>query len=188
MVNEQPDTQGSALDLVNATAINVVALLQEPVGGRRTYRIQLATFRLSPDLAATDLQGQVRLTRLRNEILARVEIHGTVAMECVRCLRTYPQPVEATFSEEYRPSVDVRTGAHLDLTREGDVEEDEIFLIDEHHELDLAEALRQNVLLALPMRPWCGPECPGPDMSGSEDEADVDERLAALAALLDEEQ
>ena len=37
--------------------------------------------------------------------------------------------------------------------------------IDENHELDLREPLRQEILVALPMRPDCGPDCPGPDLT-----------------------
>ena len=175
------------IDLHNATAVNVVALLKEPVGGRRTYDLRLDAFRLDADLRAEDVRGEVRLTRLRDQILADVELGATVELECARCLRPYRQPVETGFTEEYRPTVDVRTGVFLEDSPE-DEENEDAFEIDEHHELDLAEALRQHILLALPMRPDCGEDCPGPDLPAPQaaDEP-IDNRFAALSELLADE-
>ena len=57
-----------------------------------------------------------------------------------------------------------------------------------NHELDFGEALRQELILAIPMRPTCGPECPGPAIANEEDAEVIDERLAGLAQLLDHDQ
>jgi uncharacterized metal-binding protein YceD (DUF177 family) len=61
----------------------------------------------------------------------------------------------------------------------------EIGEIDEANEIDMAEPIRQFAILSLPMRPFCGDDCPGPDI---EDEVgpEIDHRLAALAELLDD--
>jgi len=40
-------------------------------------------------------------------------------------------------------------------------EESDSFMIDEHHILDLTEAIRQYTLLNLPMKPLCRPDCNG---------------------------
>jgi uncharacterized protein len=69
-------------------------------------------------------------------------------------------------------------------------EEGDEFFIDDNHELDLVEPLRQEILVSLPMRPTCGPNCPGPDVlevggdTEAGEDAAVDDRLAALANLL----
>ena len=55
------------------------------------------------------------------------------------------------------------------------------------HELDLTELLRQWIVLALPMTPTCGPDCPGPQEIDNGDEEAVDNRFAALQQLLDNE-
>jgi uncharacterized protein len=170
------------MDLHNDTAINVVALLQEQVGSARHYEVRLDGFPLDDGLLARGVEGQVKLTRLADEILVHVDARGTVDLECVRCLRTYGQPFETHFEAEFRPSVDVRTGVDLMLT-----EDDERFAIDENHELDIGEPLRQEILVALPMRQVCGPDCPGPDLPAEESQGEGDERLSALAQLLDDE-
>jgi uncharacterized protein len=63
--------------------------------------------------------------------------------------------------------------------------------IDEHHEIDLAALLADELALAEPMHPLCRPDCPGlcPGCGGRLEEggheghvvAEVDPRLAALA-------
>ncbi len=170
--------------LVDDTVINVVGLLQSEIGDHRDYSLDLESLPLGDELVANDVVGEIRLTRLRDRILAQVDATAVVALECVRCLRTYAQPVRTELAEEYWQTVDVRTGYVVD-SDEAVVEEDERFSIDESHELDLREALRQHLVLALPMKPDCGDDCPGPP--GMEDDGDgtIDDRFAALAYLLD---
>ena len=181
---------GQQRELRNDTAVNVVGLLKSQTGDTRSYRLMLDSFEADGETIARDIVGDVRLTRLRDAIIASVSATGVVALTCARCLREYDQPFEVEFDEEYRQTVDVRTGVGLD----DEPADDELFSrIDENHELDLREPLRQEILVVLPMRPDCGPDCPGPDVLevGGEDGASddlVDERLAALASLLAEEQ
>jgi uncharacterized protein len=170
--------------LVNDTAINVVGLLQSEIGDHRDYTLSVYAMPLGDDLIARQVSGDVRLTRLRDRILAQVTASANVALECVRCLRSYPQPVRTKLAEEFWQSVDVRTGVAVDPEEAID-DEEERFLIDENHELDLREAMRQHLVLALPMKPDCGSECPGPPGILDDEEGALDQRFAALADLLD---
>jgi uncharacterized protein len=181
---------GQQWEMRNDTAVNVVGLLKGQTGATRSYRLLLDTFEADGEIIVRDIQGDVRLTRLRDAIIASVSATGVAPMICARCLREYDQPFEVEFDEEYRQTVDVRTGFDLG----GEPADDELVSrIDENHELDLREPLRQEILVVLPMRPDCGPDCPGPDVlevggdDGASDDA-VDERLAALASLLAEDQ
>ncbi len=180
---------GQQRELRNDTAVNVVGLLKSQTGDTRSYRLVLDTFEADAETIARHIVGDVRLTRLRDAIMAGVSATGVVSLTCVGCLREYDQPFRVEFDEEYRQTVDVRTGVDLD----DEPADEELFSrIDENHELDLREPLRQEILVALPMRPDCGPDCPGPDVLevGGEDGASddvVDERLAALASLLAED-
>lgn len=175
----RPESQG----LVNETTINVAGLLQDAVGGTRDYELRLDAFALADDLQAARLVGTVRLTRLSDVIMASVQLEGQVHMDCVRCLRTYVEAFRTRFEEEYRQTVDVRTGGHVRVDRTEE-ETEELFEINELHELDLGEAIRQHVILNLPMRPDCGEECPGPEPM-ARDDAEIDERLLRLSALLE---
>ena len=164
---------GQQRELRNDTAVNVVGLLKGQTGATRSYRLLLDTFEADGETIARDIVGDVRLTRLRDAIIASVSAAGVVPMICARCLREYDQPFEVEFDEEYRQTVDVRTG--FDLGGEP-IDEELVSRIDENHELDLREPLRQEILVALPMRPDCGSDCPGPDVLevGGEDGASND--------------
>ena len=169
-------------ELRNETAVNVVGLLKAPIGATRSYRLLLDTLEVDGETVSRQISGEVRLTRVHDAVIASVEANGVARLECVRCLREYDQPFEIAFDEEYRQTVDVRTGLDLGLNGGDDAL---VSWIDENHELDLREPLRQEILVALPMRPECGPDCPGPDrIAGDENDDAVDERLAALASLL----
>ncbi len=187
MATDRDRGTARGMDLHNDTAINVVGLLKEPIGATRVYPVHLDAFELDEDLLGEDVRGEVKLTRLRNAVMATVRVRGGVALECARCLRTYGQGFDAEFTEEYRQTVDVRTGVGL-IHELGEPTDDEVSTIDETHELDLADVLRQEILVALPMRPDCGEACPGPHTLESGEAAAVDDRLSALARLLDEDE
>ncbi len=166
----------------NDTAVNVVVLLKDQVGAFRHYRISLDEFALDADLVARNAVGRFRLTRLTDEIIAKIKMRGVVELECQRCLRLYDQPFNVAFDEEFRISIDLATGADVDP---GDG--DERFAINDNHELDIAEPLRQEILVSFPMRRVCGDDCPGPDVLETAADDAADERFAGLAKLLGEE-
>lgn len=167
------------MDLYNETAVNVATLLQEPVGASRTYSFHLDRLELDDDLVASDVNGTMRLTRLSDEILANVDASAMVELTCLRCLEQYEQPTKTRFQEEFRVAYDVRSGA--EVRSSGD---DERFAINDSHELDIREPLRQELIVSLPMRPDCGDRCPGPPVITEDGEDDFDNRFAALGALL----
>lgn len=180
-------TVGGPQDLRNETVINVSGLLKGQVGDTRDFALHLETLVTDGETVARDVNGTVLLTRLRDGIMVTVDAAGLAPLTCVGCLREYDQPFDVSFDEEFHQTVDVRTGLGLgvEIDEEGDQ-----FFIDENHELDISEPLRQEILVALPMRPTCGPDCPGPDVlevGGSAEtgeDAAVDDRFAALANLL----
>ncbi len=181
---------GHVVDLLDDTRLNVASLLMEPVGSMRDVEIQLPAFELDDDLVARDVETEARLTRLRGEILVAAHTHGHVQLACARCLTEYDQPFDETFTEQFFQKVDVRSGAELTPETKTGVEDDDDdelrFSINENHELDLSESLRQCILLALPMRPYCGDSCPGPLLTTTEVGGPTDDRFAGLASLLEE--
>ncbi len=180
-----------AIKLINDTRLNVASLLMEDVGSIRELELTLTSFPLDEELVASSVLGQFRLTRLRSGVLVTGTISGDVELECSRCLELYDQPFTATLTEQFRQTVDVRSGSGITSARkpsdDQDEDDDELgFEIDDAHEMDLTEMLRQNILLALPMRPDCGERCPGPPEIPNESEAQSDSRFAALEQLLDD--
>lgn len=173
--------------LENDTIINVSKLLQEGVGGVRYFELMLDWFALDTDLMARDITGRVRLMRINDGILLTGTVQGIAMVECVRCLEIYDQPFKTELEQEYRPMLDLslRRFTASEDPEEPDESLDDVAEIDETHELDLAEPLRQFAILALPIKPICGEDCPGLEVEDPE-EGVGDHRLAVLGELLDE--
>lgn len=100
--------------------------------------------------------GPVRLA-LRAEPLRDGGVHVTgrvatkVALTCRRCLAEMEEPLEVDVDLWFRPDVEP-------------VEEDEgVYALEEPEalELDLTPALREELHLAVPTYPLCGPDCRG---------------------------
>lgn len=186
MANED----GRVVDLQDDTRLNVSTLLMEPVGSTRDVELSLPVFTLDDELVARNVEMQAHLTRLQDQILVSAHATGHVQLECVRCLEPYDQAFDESFTEQFFQTVDVRSGAELapktSAGAEDEDDEDLRFSIDESHQLDFGESLRQWILLAMPMRPTCGDACPGPAITSTDENAPGDGRFADLASLLDD--
>jgi uncharacterized protein len=169
------------VDLNNDSVVNVAALLREQTGATRSYRFLIDRFPLDEDLDAVGLAGNLRLTRLSDAILASVGGKTGVELECQRCLEQFLLPVSFDFEEQFRIAYDVRRGTAIESEIEGIDERPEIT---ENHELDFSEPMRQEIIVALPMRPVCGPDCPGPPHFTDGDEEEGSGQFSVLASLL----
>ena len=118
------------------------------------------------------------------EVVVRGKVAGAVKQECRRCLR----PVAGTFDEE------VTMVFSADTTAE-DSDEGHVFVFDPvHRDLDVSDAVRQEVILAMNPYVVCDPECRGlcPRCGANLNEEacgctaeEVDPRWEALRALKD---
>ncbi len=135
--------------------INVSQLLRESVGSTRDYKIDEVAD-IAGDGAGCRVQGETRLLRTQRSILTKCTLSTDVELTCSRCLSLFHYPLTLSFEEEFLPTVDVVSGAALPAPEEAGV-----FTIDENHILDLAEAIRQYTMLAIPMKPLCHQDCAG---------------------------
>jgi uncharacterized protein len=133
---------------------NVAALLKEPTGATREYDID-DDLRVGGEKHR--VTGHARLDRTPRGVLVRASISGTMSGECSRCLRPIDYPVEIALDEEYVPTIDVNTGAHV----ETDETTEDAYRISARHVLDLTEATAQYWALALPLAPVCSEDCAG---------------------------
>jgi DUF177 domain-containing protein len=176
--------RGRAQDLHPLTW-NAAALLAEPPGATRDYRVAGVTIPLPDELRLADpIEGTVRLARTNRGLLATAELRTAIEAQCSRCLRDIVVPLELRIDDEALPSVDLVTGQPVDA----DAEPDTLRMTD-HHELDLAPVVAEAISLAEPIAPLCRPDCKGlcPFCGESRetgdhnhDEDDIDPRLAAL--------
>jgi len=135
--------------------INVSQLLREPIGSTREHQVNEVAD-IAGDGKGYLVQGDCSLLRTQRSILAKCALSTDVELICGRCLSLFRYPLTLNFEEEYSPTVDVFSGAPLPLP-----EETGVFSIDEHHILDLTEAVRQYTVLAIPMKPLCRKDCAG---------------------------
>jgi uncharacterized protein len=171
---------------------NVSQLLKEHVGATRQYQLHQDIVELDPSLKPlTALNGTVDMLRTNEGILVRADLHTTVELTCSRCLAQFAMPIRFKMEEEFRPTVDIVTGARLPVTDEMD----EATMIDANHLLDLSELVRQDLTLALPLVPLCRNDCrglcPNCGTNWNESECDcssetMDPRFQILRQLLDE--
>jgi len=133
--------------------INVSHQLKAPVGSIRNYEVSGI---INVAGGKSMVQGEVKLIRTDRSILAKSTLHTEVEVTCSRCLSLFSCPLTLNIEEEYFPTADAVSGTSLPLP-----EEPGYFTIDEHHVLDLTEAIRQYALLAIPMKPLCREDCAG---------------------------
>src|SRR5262249_10592752 len=139
---------------------------------------------------AGPVSGQVRLHRTNQGIFADGTVEVPVELECSRCLKPFTATVMFPLREQFYPTIDVNIGVPLPPP------DDELaFPIDHNHILDLREAIRQNLVLALPLKALCKEDCAGlcPQCGKDLNEGRcacvpeiVDDRLAVLRRLLEE--
>ena len=135
--------------------INVSLLLQEPVGTTRDYQVS-EVVDIDGDDSGHLVHGELRLLRTHRSILVKGRLYTDTEFTCGRCLNLFSSPLTLDIEEEYIPTVDVVSGNPLPLP-----EDSVSFTIDEHHILDLGEAIRQYILMVIPIKPLCHEECAG---------------------------
>ena len=168
-------------------SFNVSALLRATPGTERRYPIEPVELPIAEDLQlARPIEGEVRLSRTGRSIMARAHVTTAIDGTCSRCLRAVVAPIEVKIEEEALPSIDIDTG--LPLAKD---EEPDALRLDDHHELDLGEPIREAISLAEPITMLCRPDCLGlclvcgidmneePDHRHADDY--IDPRFAALA-------
>ncbi len=170
---------------------NVAQLLKEPTGGTRKYTISEQVEDLDPELVIQEpISGQIKFTKIPHGILVTGQLDTVLEVSCNRCLEPFDLPLSFELEEEFHPTTDLVTGAHLPVADEAD----EATLIDEKHIIDLSEVTRQALLLALPTIPACREGCKGicPQCGQNWNEGPcdcptevIDPRWNALRALLD---
>lgn len=128
---------------------NLVSLLKEPVGSKMSFDIDEAQQRLAEDLCVDFVRGTVDFTCINRGIVGEGQLHSQVQLECARCLETFVQPLDLHLEAQFGSSP---------IRPQGDTTN---FPIAGKGILDLTAALREHVLLDLPMRPLCKLNCRG---------------------------
>ena len=137
---------------------------------------------LDPD-AFSDLRAEVRLDVHRDRILVTLTARAQATLTCDRTLRTFQQPIQGSYCVLFGPP-------HM-VGQDGDAFEEVRPLDASDREIDVADIVRDTLLLAVPQRKIApGAEDEDIQMTfappGAEDEADeesIDPRWEKLREL-----
>jgi uncharacterized protein len=133
-------------------SINVTQLLKEPVGSSQSYDINGL---LGDDIDGR-IEGRAKIIRITSGVLVQCQLSAEVRLICSRCLEAFSCAISFAAEEQFLPVADISDGSALSSPEQPDE-----FTIDDRNIVDLGELIRQYVLLNLPMKPLCRPNCPG---------------------------
>src|SRR5690554_5309290 len=153
------------------------------------------------DAGVHECRGPMRIegraTSTGEGVLVKGRVRARVAMLCSRCLTAYPLDVEAEFQEEFVPRTRprVRGGAterdEEGSGRDGSGDEGDSLEFFEGNRIDLTPIVREQLLMAIPMKALCREDCRGlcplcgQNLNVGTCDCHVDERDPRLAGLRD---
>ena len=138
-----------------------------------------------PDIA----HALLRFLRIGKSVQVDGSIQISVSMRCSRCVGDFAYPLDIAFKEEYIPAEELDPEADHELT--GSELNIGFYTNDE---IDTGELVKEQVLLAVPMKPLCSMECRGicPECGTNLNEGlcncsteKIDPRLAPLKRLME---
>jgi uncharacterized protein len=100
------------------------------------------------------VSGKVRSSGA--EVFVTGNVKANLLLECDRCLRQLDLPVNTDFELEYITGPQYETGYAAELS------EDELAVsVFDGEAIDIDEVVKEQVLLSVPVRALCTPECKG---------------------------
>ncbi len=133
--------------------INVGFFLHQPNGTHRDFHFELPGLQLSPGLDVYDFKGTAHISRTTQGLLVQGDFQGQKKTECVRCLSKNDQVLHIEFAELF-------IFPKNSLYELQPVEEPEQVLPDNGY-IDLAPMVREYLLLEIPIKFLCRPDCEG---------------------------
>lgn len=163
--------------------------LKTEVGGRlrRHFAERIAPLEVDGEEAAfpEPVEVDAELLNTGEGIHAHVRVRAQAELHCGRCLEPFRLTLKSEFREVFREE------GESELEDEGD-ERGPLVSDYDGETIDLTEPVRENLFLAVPMKPLCREDCPGlcprcgknlkDGPCGCED-VPVDPRLAVLKDL-----
>jgi len=133
------------------------------------------------------IEGEVTFSNTGNFIVAWGKCRTSVELECSRCLKSYKMGVELPI-EEALPITALALEAPKEVEEE-ELPEDAKEPLFEENIFNLTELLRQNILVAVPIKPLCEDACQGlcshcgKDLNEGPCECPPDQEVSAFAEL-----
>jgi uncharacterized protein len=123
--------------------INVRDILAEELGYNRSFTIAGEEPILDSVKLTKPIEGEIKISRQETGLLVEGEVKTEIELECHRCLNTFSRPTKVKLAASY-----------------SEQPEDDEFPI-EDTQIDLAPLVEQEILVNLPIKILCRPDCPG---------------------------
>lgn len=168
--------------------ISVAPLLKQPMGESVDYKVEERPIDPHGENAElleaqiTGIDADIKATHTNPGALIAGDARATVSAECARCLTPIDTPVRARFAEQYYATLNVDTGAAMPESPL------DAKTIGHDFRIDLTPLIREEVILAMPLKPLCRQDCKGLcpvcgedlNVASHQHDRDVDQRWAAL--------
>ncbi|WP_017614733.1 YceD family protein [Nocardiopsis salina] len=152
----------SRLDPRDPFVVDTRPLGRQPGSMRTVNRIVNVPEAFATPMASipegAEIELDLRLEAVMEGVLVTGTARGRMTAECSRCLDPLSEDLEADYQELFRYASDDSEGTGGEGTDEGADDEDYYL---EGDLLGLEPVVRDAVVLALPLSPLCGPDCPG---------------------------
>lgn len=124
-------------------------ILLEEVGARLDFNFEekIDQLGLPAEIEGKSAKGKVTFTKLEESILASADFTAEVVLICDRCLSNFDKTLEISLEREYN------------INRQAKNEEE--LYVDKYGDIDLSEAVREDIILAVPMKNLCREGCQG---------------------------
>jgi uncharacterized protein len=99
---------------------------------------------------------KLRVMKFGNRVLVEGKAGMTASLSCSRCLEDFSHLLEMDFSDEYLPDEETAEGSEHELSKE----ELNISCYS-NDEIDLKELIKEQMLLVVPFKRLCKPDCKG---------------------------
>ncbi len=127
--------------------INVGFFKNLPIGSYRDFHFEYPAIELPPDLNLKDFSAIAHISRTPQGLLFDGRVEASTPLECVRCLELFDLKLDTEFNEVYAYKT-------RNFTESG-------LFVPEDANIDLGPVIREYLMLAMPIKPLCRPDCQG---------------------------
>lgn len=121
--------------------INVSDILAADVGASKSFQVTGEHPDLDDLNLVRDLAGNVSVTKAEEGVEVGGKLTTALKLDCHRCLRAFEYPATIRFQSEFG------TSGQYPISQNG--------------EIDLAPLVREELIVSLPIKILCRPDCPG---------------------------
>ena len=134
--------------------ISVKEISRQP--GAKEHHAFTRAVQLREISQTADVALDIDIMNATSRIIVKGKLQTAIELECSRCDEKFSNSIDISLNEQFLPegSPELNNKPGQNITDLG------IFTYKEE-EIDLEEAIRQNIYSSLPMRPMCSEDCRG---------------------------